>query len=68
MKEKEILANIASRLAIGELNDMQRRMAGLQTKGTVTLIAPTGSARLWHSPSLYSKVSETPTAKCGLSS
>lgn len=45
MKEKEILANIASRLAIGELNDMQRRMAGLQTKGTVTLIAPTGSGK-----------------------
>ncbi|MDE5666145.1 MAG: DEAD/DEAH box helicase [Duncaniella sp.] len=45
MKEKEILANIASRLAIGELNEMQRRMAGLQTKGTVTLIAPTGSGK-----------------------
>ncbi|MCM1355266.1 MAG: DEAD/DEAH box helicase [Staphylococcus sp.] len=45
MKEKDILHNIASRLSITELNPMQRRMADLQTKGTVTLISPTGSGK-----------------------
>lgn len=45
MKEKEILANIASRLQITELKPMQRRMAELPLKGTVTLIAPTGSGK-----------------------
>ncbi|MDE6812922.1 MAG: DEAD/DEAH box helicase, partial [Duncaniella sp.] len=45
MKEKEILSNIASRLGITELNEMQRRMAATQSKGTVTLISPTGSGK-----------------------
>lgn len=45
MKEKEILANIASRLSIAGLNPMQQRMAQLPTTGTVTLIAPTGSGK-----------------------
>lgn len=45
MKEKELLSNINARLGISELNEMQRRMAGLQLKGTVTLIAPTGSGK-----------------------
>lgn len=45
MKEKEILSNIASRLAIGELNPMQRRMAQLPTSGTAILISPTGSGK-----------------------
>ncbi len=45
MKEKEILANIASRLQIADLNPMQQRMAALPVKGTVTLIAPTGSGK-----------------------
>ncbi|MCM1077404.1 MAG: DEAD/DEAH box helicase [Bacteroides sp.] len=45
MKEKEILSNIGSRLGITELNEMQRRMAGVQAKGTVTLISPTGTGK-----------------------
>lgn len=45
MKEKEILSNVTSRLAIAELNEMQRRMAGMAAKGVVTLIAPTGSGK-----------------------
>lgn len=45
MKEKELLSNINARLGISELNEMQRRMAGLQLKGSVTLIAPTGSGK-----------------------
>lgn len=45
MKEKEIRANIASRLAITELNPMQQRMAQLPGSGTFTLISPTGSGK-----------------------
>lgn len=46
MKEKEIISNIASRLAITELNAMQKRMASVKTSGnTVTLLAPTGSGK-----------------------
>ena len=45
MKEKEIKDNIRSRLGIEELNAMQKRMAQLPSKGTVTLLAPTGSGK-----------------------
>lgn len=45
MKEKEIISNIQSRLGIDTLNEMQLRMAGIQTKGVVTLLAPTGSGK-----------------------
>lgn len=46
MKEKEIISNIASRLAITELNAMQKRMASVRTSGnTITLLAPTGSGK-----------------------
>ena len=45
MKEKELIANIQARLGIAGLNAMQQRMAGVQPKGTVTLIAPTGSGK-----------------------
>lgn len=46
MKEKEIISNIASRLAIAELNAMQKRMASVKTGGnTITLLAPTGSGK-----------------------
>ncbi len=45
MKEKDIYANIASRLSIKELNPMQKRMAGINVNGTVTLLAPTGSGK-----------------------
>lgn len=45
MKEKKIRANIASRLAITELNPMQQRMAQLPGSGTFTLISPTGSGK-----------------------
>ncbi len=45
MKEKEIRANIASRLAITELNPMQQRMAQFPGSGTFTLISPTGSGK-----------------------
>ncbi|MDE6581458.1 MAG: DEAD/DEAH box helicase, partial [Duncaniella sp.] len=37
--------NIRQRLGIAELNDMQRRMAALDTTGAVTLAAPTGSGK-----------------------
>ena len=46
MKEKDIISNIASRLAITELNAMQKRMASVKTGGnTITLLAPTGSGK-----------------------
>ena len=45
MKEKDIISNIQSRLGIESLNDMQLRMAGVQPKGVVTLLAPTGSGK-----------------------
>jgi len=45
MKEKDICDNIRSRLAISELNPMQKRMSGITAKGTVTLLAPTGSGK-----------------------
>lgn len=46
MKEKDIISNIASRLAITELNPMQKRMASAKTAGnTITLLAPTGSGK-----------------------
>ena len=63
MKEKEILANIASRLAIGELNDMQRRIVDFRPKALSHSSPLPARARLWHSPSLCSKVSETPDGK-----
>lgn len=45
MKEKEIIANIATKLGINELNEMQRCMAQVNPKGIVTLLAPTGSGK-----------------------
>lgn len=45
MKQKDIIENIASRLGVEELNDMQRRMAGIDRRGTFTLLAPTGSGK-----------------------
>ncbi len=45
MKNQEIIQNIRQRLGITELNDMQRRMAALDTTGVVTLAAPTGSGK-----------------------
>ncbi len=45
MKQKEITDNIASRLGVTDLNDMQCRMADLPARGTFTLLAPTGSGK-----------------------
>ncbi len=45
MKEKEIIDNISSRLGINELNEMQKRMAQVPLKGSVILLAPTGSGK-----------------------
>jgi len=45
MKEKDIISNIASKLGINELNDMQRRMSQISPKGVITLLAPTGSGK-----------------------
>lgn len=45
MKNQEIIQNIRSRIGISELNDMQRRMASVDTAGIVTLTAPTGSGK-----------------------
>lgn len=45
MKQNDIIENIASRLGVEELNDMQRRMAGIDRRGTFTLLAPTGSGK-----------------------
>ncbi len=45
MKNQEIIRNIREKLGIAELNDMQRRMAALDTTGAVTLTAPTGSGK-----------------------
>lgn len=45
MKNQEIIRNISSRLGISRLNDMQQRMAAVETTGAVTLAAPTGSGK-----------------------
>ena len=45
MKQTEILANILRRTRIAELNPMQRRMAEIPSRGTFTLLAPTGSGK-----------------------
>ena len=45
MKQTEILANILRRTRIAELNPMQRRMAEISSRGTFTLLAPTGSGK-----------------------
>ncbi len=45
MKEKEIIDNISSRLGINVLNEMQKRMAQVPLKGSVILLAPTGSGK-----------------------
>ena len=45
MKQTEILANILRRTRIAELNPMQRRMTEIPSRGTFTLLAPTGSGK-----------------------
>lgn len=45
MNEKEITDNIRLRLGIAELNQMQTVMAATGPKGTVMLLAPTGSGK-----------------------
>lgn len=45
MKLSDILGNLYGRAHIAELNPMQKRMSEIPTRGTFTLLAPTGSGK-----------------------
>lgn len=45
MKQQTIIDNILSRPGVESLNEMQRRMSGIQLSGIYTLLAPTGSGK-----------------------